>query len=98
MNNSRWGGSIPINRLLKKPNLALNKETNSHPAKTQTLAQIPLNFSSPKSSSHTAAVRAAAPLPLPEHPGVVSAPYTGMSSRVPGNPAGVAGGSDTEDI
>lgn len=54
MNNSRWGGSVPINRLLKKPNPALNRETNSHPPNPQTPAEPLLNPSSPERGSYMA--------------------------------------------
>lgn len=97
MNNSRRGGSVPINRLLKKPNPALNKETNSHPEKSQTLAQPLLNLLSPERGSQmAAAARGAVPAPFPEHPGAVPAPHAGTGSTATGNHAGVAGGSGTE--
>lgn len=85
MNNSHWGGSIPINRLLKKPNPALNKETNSHPAKPQTLAQPLLNLSCPERGFHvTAAVRGASPCALSEASWAVSSPCFGMGSTAQG--------------
>lgn len=95
MNNSRWGGSIPINRLLKKPNPALNRETNSHPPKPQTPAQPLLNLLSPERGSCTAvAGREADPCALSEHSVMIPAPQ--VSSRALGSPAGVTGGSGTE--
>lgn len=47
MNNSQWGGSVPINRLLKKNNtkhVALNKETNYHPANPRPCSASPEYF------------------------------------------------------
>lgn len=75
MNNSRWGGSVPINRLLKKPNPALNRETNSHPPKPQTPAQPLMNLSSPERGCNTAvAGREAGPCALsrPSQDGICS--------------------------
>lgn len=97
MNNSRWGGSVPINRLLKKPNPALNRETNSHPPKPQTPAEPLLNISSPeRGSTWQWQGGELAPVPLLEHPVMIPAPHARMSSTALGNPAGVTGGSGTE--